>query len=125
MLAPKLLLPVSTVYSLHSWWAGSHAYVPTTPSSGLLVLSDVVLLWVRLPLCAATGGLQSSLYAPSLRVGLAFSLQFDGWPWNPSLRDYSLPPGILTAAPATTLSHRAAATSLSLSYKVLNAVVPQ
>jgi hypothetical protein len=53
----------------------------TAHSLGLLVSSTMVLLWACLFHCAsATAGLQSSLQAPPLDVGWAFSLQLIGRP---------------------------------------------
>jgi hypothetical protein len=44
-------------------------------------------------------GLFASILAPSLGVIPALSLQLDGRPWNPYLRGYPLPSGILSDAP--------------------------
>jgi hypothetical protein len=106
MLALILLLPVLMAYSHHSSWVGSY----TVPSLGLLILSATVLLWEQLPQCvSATGSLQSLSQTSPLRVGQAFSLQLDGWPWNPPTTS-----GGPSSHTTTTLSHQATATLMLL-----------
>jgi hypothetical protein len=66
---------------------------PTASSTGLLFPSTMVLFRACMSHCSTTCGLMSSLQAPPLGVGLAFSLQLDGRPWKP-LDERGCPSGL-------------------------------
>jgi hypothetical protein len=125
VLAPKLLLPVSTAYSLHSWWAGSRACVTQLlPRQGCSSRAAWFFCG-RAPLCVLRPAVSSHRYRhPPWGLDRRFRFSLMGGPGTRPCETTHCLQGSFQPRPLR-LSHRAAATSLLLSYEVLNAVAPQ